>query len=119
MDSNEEPLRLPPGHDLFSLNRDQIPAAGGIYLARFPGDLEALFGPARELRDREFLLELDGQQWLATPMPGIFLSSSPDHVMVFDAGGIHARTSGEESMIDFQLLRKAGSAPDAAARYVP
>lgn len=101
------PLRLPPGHDLFSLNREQVPAPGGIYLARFPGDLEALFGPARELRDREFLVEVDGQQWIATPAPGIFLSTSPDHVMAFDTGGIHARTSGEVSTIDFELVRRA------------
>jgi len=101
------PLRLPSVHDLFSLSRDQVPAPGGIYLARFPGDLEALFGTARELRDREFLVEVDGRQWIATPMPGIFLSTSPDHVMSFDTGGIHARTGGGVSTIDFQLVRKA------------
>jgi len=107
MSMNEEPLRLPPGHDLISLRRRQVPAAGGIYLARFPGDLETLFGPARELRNREFLLELDGRQWIATPMPGIFLNTSPDHVMAFDTGGINAKTIAGQSTIDFQLLREA------------
>ena len=111
MNEQEQPvtlLRLPPGHELVSFSTRQVPKPGGIYRSRFPGDLETLFGPARELRDREFLIEVDGQQWIATPTPGIFLSTSPDHVMTFDTGGIYARTSGEESVIDFELVRRAG-----------
>lgn len=110
MDAQERPatpLRLPSGHDLFSLRAKQVPAPGAVYLARFPGDLEALFGPARELRDREFLLVVDCEEWIATPMPGIFVSTSPDHVMAFDTGGIHARSIGEVSTIDFGLVRRA------------
>jgi hypothetical protein len=108
MDGNEEPLRLPPGHAVHSFGLGQVPAPGGVYRAVFPGDLETLFGSVRELRDREFLLEVDGRQWLATPTPGIFLSASEDHVMAFDTGGIYARTIGDVSTIDFELLREAG-----------
>jgi len=108
--SEDTPLQLPPGSELISFSRRQVPKPGGIYRARFPGDLETLFGPARELRDREFLVEVDGQQWIATPTPGIFLSTTPDHVMAFDAGSIYARASGEESTIDFELVRQAGTA---------
>lgn len=100
------PLRLPAAHDLISFRPVQVPAPGAVYLARFAGDLEALFGPVRELRDREFLLDLGDEKWIATPTPGIFLSTSPDHVMAFDTGGIHARTNGEMSTIDFELLRR-------------
>ena len=101
-------LQLPPRHALFPVRAAQVPAPGGIYLARFPGDLETLFGPARELRDREFLLEVDGEERIATPTPDLFVSGGLDNVAVFDTGGINARTSGEESTIDFELLRKAG-----------
>lgn len=106
MNAGQEPLRLPQGYELFSFSARQVAAEGAIYLARFPGDLATLFGPVRDLRDREFMLDLDGQQWIATPMPALFLSTDADHV--FDAGGIIARTDGEVSTIDFSLLRKIG-----------
>jgi hypothetical protein len=110
--TNGTPVRtLPPGHLLFAFDARQIPAPGAIYRALMPGDLETLFGPVMELRDREFLLEIGGQRWFATPAPGICVTSDEDHTMVFDAGGIYARTSGEETVIDFELLREAGAIP--------
>lgn len=101
-------LELPAGHSLFSFRPNQVPAPGGIYLARMPGDLEALFGPVRELRDREFLLEVDGAKWIATPTLGLFVTSSEEGTMVFDTGGIYAHTDGQRTSIDFELLREAG-----------
>jgi len=100
-----ELLRLPPGHKLYSFDAREVAAPGAIYLAWMPGDLETLFGPARELRDREFLLEVDGEQWLATPMPDLFMATNDDHVMVLDTASINARTNGEITTIDFKLLR--------------
>lgn len=105
---NNPPLRLPPGHVLHPFNARQAAAPGAIYLALMPGDLETLFGPVRALRDREFLLQVDGQQWLATPAPDLFVSYDDEHhVMAFDTGGIHAQTNSEMTSIDFELLRPA------------
>jgi hypothetical protein len=100
-----KPLRLPPGHVLHSWKPRQVPAPGGIYMAWIPGDLETLFGPVAGLRDREFLLEIQGEQWIATPTLDLFISHDDDHVTVFDTGGINARTNGETTTIDFELVR--------------
>lgn len=114
MDTRDSPppLRLPPGHVLHSWKPQQIPAQNGIYIARMPGDLETLFGPVRGLRGREFLLEVDGEQWLATPMPDLFMSDD-EYMKIFDTGGICAQTTGEITTIDFELLRKADIYTDA------
>ena len=100
-------LELPDGHSLISFKRSQVPMPGAIYRALMPGDLETLFGPARALRDREFLLEVDGAKWLATPTLGLFVTSSEEGTMVFDTGSIYARTDGQQTSIDFELLREA------------
>ena len=105
-----ELLRLPEGHRLHSFMPDQVPAPGAIYLAMMPGDLETLFGPARELRDREFLLEVDGQPWVATPVPDFRAASDGERLAVFDMGTIVAGTTGEQTSIDFELVRPAGEA---------
>jgi len=99
------PLRLPPGHELVSYRRHQVPAPGGIYLARFSGDLETPFGPARELRDREFLVELDGEEWIAVPTPGRFVTWA-DRKMFIDDDAIYGQTDGVVSTIDFKLVRR-------------
>lgn len=106
---DNRPLRLPLGHGLHSYKAGQVAASGAIYMASMPGDLGTLFGPARKLRDREFLLEIDGEQWLATPMPDLFMADDIYPEKVFDTGGICARTNGEITTIDFGLLRKAGA----------
>ena len=72
-----------------------------------PGDLETLFGPARDLRDREFLLEVDGAKWIATPALDLFAVSGEEGTTVFDTGGVNARTDGQQTSIDFELLREA------------
>lgn len=105
---SEIALELPPGHDLVSFAPRQVPAPGAIYLARMPGDLETLFGAAQKLRDRDFLLQIDGEPWLARPLPGIFGTYGEDGTVVGDTGGIHAGTNGEETTIDFQLTRPPG-----------
>jgi hypothetical protein len=102
----ETPLVLPPGHVLHSWKQRQVPAAGGIYAASMRGDLETLFGPVAGLHGREFLLEVDGEQWIATPTLDLFISHNDDQVTVFDTGGINARTNGETTTIDFELVRK-------------
>ena len=100
-------LELPDGHSLFSWKPDQVPAPGAIYLAAMPGDLEALFGPVQGLRDREFLLEVDGARWIATPTIDLFMASDEEGTTVFDTGGVNARTDGQQTLIDFELLREA------------
>jgi hypothetical protein len=105
---SRQALELPPGHVLHSWKAGQVPTSGAIYMARMLGDLETLFGPVEGLRDREFLLELDGERWIATPTLDLFVTSDEHGTMVFDTGGINARTSGEETTIDFELIRPAG-----------
>jgi hypothetical protein len=85
-------LELPPGHELISFAPRQVPAPGAGYFARMPGDLETLFGPAEHLHDRDFLLQVDGEPWIAR---------------LVLAGGttVRARTNGEETMIDFELIK--------------
>ena len=100
------PLKLPAGHELVSYSRRQVPAPGGIYLARFPGDLETQFGPVRELRDREFLVEVDGEDWIAVPTPGMFVTWD-DRKMFINDDAIYGRTDGAVSTIDFELVRRA------------
>ena len=106
----ESVLELPAGHNLFSFKVGQVPAPGATYRALMPGDLETLFGPAKELRGREFLLEVDGARWLAAPTPGLFVVST-GRGMAFDPDSIYARTDGRESTIDFKLLRPCGHSP--------
>lgn len=101
------PRELPDGAELHTFMPRQTPKPGAIYLAMMDGAMEDVLGPYHELRDREFLIEVEGQRWIATPLPLIFAGVLSREPFAIDTGGVHARSCGERTSIDLQLVRLA------------